>query len=101
MFNTLGLNGYNITKYDKMTNMWDEVLTVDYWRAYFGNFASLVPLDSGVDNWCMTTKQLQQGTPNTYQDGDRNSVLGSDRCKKKRRNKKGSRKVMKKQSGRC
>ena len=76
--------------------MWEEVLTVDYWRAYYGNFASLVPLDSGVENWCMTRQQIQQGTKNTFPVPDRHEVPNSERCKRKRQNKKGLRKGLQK-----
>ena len=55
--------------------MWDEVLAVDHYRGWYGNFASLVPLDSGVENWCMTNRQKQNGVPNIYHEDDR---FGSD-----------------------
>ena len=35
----------------------DLMLDTSYWRGYWGNFASSVPADSGIGDWCMTYKQ--------------------------------------------
>ena len=37
----------------------DLMLDTSYWRGYFGNFASPVPADSGIDDWCMSSKQTK------------------------------------------
>ena len=70
----LGVNTYVFTKYDKLTDSWEDIKTVDYWRGYYGNFASVVPLVSGVENWCMTEDQLKQGQPNMFQNGERSFI---------------------------
>jgi len=52
-----GYYGYNITMWNQDYDQFDLMLDTSYWRGYYGNFASAVPADSGVENWCMSSKQ--------------------------------------------
>jgi len=52
-----GYYAYNITMWNQDDESFDLMLDTSYWRGYYGNFASAVPIDSGVENWCMSYKQ--------------------------------------------
>jgi len=49
-----GYNGYNVTKWNPDYDQFDLMLDTSYWRGYWGNFASAVPINSGVEDWCMS-----------------------------------------------
>ena len=53
----LGYYGYNVTMWNADIEHFDLMLDTSYWRGYWGNFASSVPVDSGIGDWCMTYKQ--------------------------------------------
>jgi len=52
-----GYYGYNVTMWNADIEQFDLMLDTSYWRGYWGNFASSVPVDSGIGDWCMTYKQ--------------------------------------------
>ena len=53
--------------WDKLSESWTNVYDLGYTRYGFNNIASPVPLDSGIEDWCLTSDEMEQ-YPETPQD---------------------------------
>jgi len=51
-----GYGGYEVQEYDKTSGEFIYKTSTEFDRGYWGNFASSVCIDSGVENWCTYSK---------------------------------------------
>jgi len=61
-----GYYGYDIQEYDKSTGGFIYKSSTEDERGYWGNFASSVCIDSGVDNWCTYSKSGKKSEPQDH-----------------------------------
>jgi len=61
-----GYRGYDIQEYDKSTGGFIYKSSTEDERGYWGNFASSVCIDSGVDNWCTYSKSGKKSEPQDH-----------------------------------
>jgi len=61
-----GYYGYDIQEYDKSTGGFIYKSSTEDERGYWGNFASSVCIDSGVDNWCTYSKSGKKSKPQDH-----------------------------------
>ena len=65
-FFILGYYGYDIQEYDKSTGGFIYKSSTEDDRGYWGNFASSVCIDSGVENWCTYSKSDKKSEPQDH-----------------------------------
>ena len=58
-----GYDGYDIQEYDPSAGCFIYKSSTEDSRGYYGNFASSVCIDSGVENWCIYTKSSKKTEP--------------------------------------
>merc|ERR1712198_109177 len=58
--------GYNVQEYDKTSGGFIYKTSTDYSRGFWGNFASSVCIDSGVENWCTYSKSDKKSEPQDH-----------------------------------
>jgi len=61
-----GYYGYDIEEYDKSTGEFIYKSSTEDDRGYWGNFASSVCIDSGVENWCTYSKSDKKSEPQDH-----------------------------------
>ena len=62
----LGYYGYDIQEYDETSGGFIYKSSTDYSRGVWGNFASSVCIDSGVENWCTYSKSGKKSEPQDH-----------------------------------
>ena len=62
----LGYDGYDIQEYDKTSGGFIYKTSTEFDRASWGNFASSVCIDSGVENWCTYSKSDKKSEPQDH-----------------------------------
>ena len=62
----LGFNGYDIQEYDKTSGEFNYKSSTEFSRGAFGNFASSVSIDTGVDDWCTYYKSDKKSEPQDH-----------------------------------
>ena len=62
----LGYDGYDIQEYDPSTGCFIYKSSTEDSRGYWGNFASSVCIDSGVENWCSYSKSDKKSEPQDH-----------------------------------
>jgi len=61
-----GYYGYDIQEYDETSGGFIYKTSTEDWRGYYGNFASSVCIDSGVENWCTYSKSDKKSEPQDH-----------------------------------
>jgi len=61
-----GQEGYDIQEYDKTSGGFIYKTSTEFDRGYWGNFASSVCIDSGVENWCTYSKSDKKSEPQDH-----------------------------------
>jgi len=61
-----GIYGYDIQEYDETSGGFIYKTSTEDWRGYYGNFASSVCIDSGVENWCTYSKSDKKSEPQDH-----------------------------------
>jgi len=61
-----GYRGYDIEEYDKSSGGFIYKSSTEVDRGYWGNFASSVCIDSGVENWCTYSKSDKKSEPQDH-----------------------------------
>jgi len=61
-----GYYGYDIQEYDETSGGFIYKSSTEDWRGYYGNFASSVCIDSGVENWCTYSKSDKKSEPQDH-----------------------------------
>jgi len=61
-----GYDGYDIQEYDKTSGGFIYKTSTEFDRASWGNFASSVCIDSGVEDWCTYSKSNKKSEPQDH-----------------------------------
>jgi len=61
-----GYYGYEVQEYDKTSGGFIYKTSTEFDRGYWGNFASSVCIDSGVENWCTYSKSDKKSEPQDH-----------------------------------
>jgi len=61
-----GYYGYDVEEYDKTSGGFIYKTSTEFDRGYWGNFASSVCIDSGVENWCTYSKSDKKSEPQDH-----------------------------------
>lgn len=59
-----GWDGYDVKEWNKDDSTFETIMTTSYDRAYYGNFASAVPVDAGVEYQCLSYTSTNKKKPN-------------------------------------
>ena len=62
----LGYGGYEVQEYDKTSGEFIYKTSTENSRGYWGNFASSVCIDSGVEDWCSYSKSDKKSKPQDH-----------------------------------
>jgi len=61
-----GYYGYEIQEYDPSTGCFNYKSSTYYSRGFYGNFASSVCMDSGIEDWCIYSKSGEKSEPQDH-----------------------------------
>jgi len=61
-----GYYGYDIQEYDETSGGFIYKTSTEDWRGFYGNFASSVCIDSGVEDWCTYSKSDKKSEPQDH-----------------------------------
>ena len=65
-FNFVGYFAYDIQEYDKSTGGFIYKSSTEESRGLYGNFASSVCMDSGIEDWCIYSKSGEKSEPQDH-----------------------------------